>query len=77
MVDTVGVLMKFSKAGMSSVGRGVLCKSTTRLTHFPALHADPWATRGGGHSEEMERMRGRGRERREGDTENLGITTRE
>jgi len=50
VVDTVGVVVKFTDAWVSLVGGGVLSKSTTGLTHLPALCTDPGATGGGGHS---------------------------
>lgn len=50
VVDTAGVVVKFSNAEMSFVGRRVLGESTAGLAHLPTLCIDPGTTRGGCHS---------------------------
>lgn len=52
VVNTVGVIVKFSNARMSLVDGRVLNKSTTRLAHLPTLYANPGSGHGvwGGNS---------------------------
>ena len=49
MVDTSGVVVKFSDVGVLLVNIRVLCKSSMGLAHLSTLQADPRAARGGCH----------------------------